>query len=69
MLITIIYGERVFPVEVGPEIELENFVALVFLELPELQSVPKLAFVLNQRQIFLTPENLTKTLQVRYFSK
>lgn len=66
MLLTIIYGERIFPVEVGPEIELENFVALVFLEAPELEAIPKLSFVINQRQIALTPENLAKTLQVRY---
>lgn len=68
MLLTVIYGEQILPLEVGPEMELENFAALVFLEIPELESIPKqrLSFMLNQRQIILTADNLTRSLQVCY---
>jgi len=70
MQLTIIFGEQIVPFEVGHEMELENLVALIVMEVPALESVPRqrLSLMLNQRSIKLTPENLSKTLQAHSFS-
>lgn len=66
MQLTVIFGEKVIALEVGPEMELENFYALVSSEIPSLESIPtyQLAFLHNQRRILLTGENLAMTIQV-----
>lgn len=70
MQLTVIFGESILPFEVSHEMELENLYALILLEIPALESVPKqrLALMIDQRPILLSPENLAKSLQVCFYN-
>lgn len=69
MFITIVSGKNVSSLEVSPDLEFENFIALCCIELPDLASVSysDLRFIING--IIITPkqEIFQKTIEVFFF--
>lgn len=67
MKITIMFSENLHNLEVGDDIELENFLALVRLEIEGLDEVEKnsnLIFVNGQQKIPVIPSNMKRPLTV-----
>lgn len=66
MQITIISGDNVTILEIAPDMELENFLALCQVEMPQIANTPfeQLMLNFNGRKISPNQTNLKKQLQV-----